>query len=327
MKKIKYIPLLALTAVLSGCNFGSSISLKAPKFESEGSEFSFEEMKTEQEKSDFYGAFSAGDYTVIPSAIIKGSSGYSSKLVVKEGKSVKRERDYKQVSSHKYTFDVDNKRIEMKTESKGITKDKSTSSSAENQSTTKSDGGYRYYTIEDKLWMVSFNNLTKTYSKNMDASALDEEHLKMDIQARCDLYADAVYSNFKTAVDYYSYRSDEEKAKYKCYKNDKIYTITYLSDTTKEEKNSSDEVLYKEVKVVSEKIQVNVSKGSEFTYKRSKETTIKVEFSKDATYNYNEYRAGQVLESSEKNYEEAAVTTSGINLKEVDLSSYAFISE
>ena len=324
MKKIKLLGLLSITALLSACNFGGSIEVKAPKFASEGSEYSFADLKTAVGSSTFLGAFS-GDYDGVPSAASSERETFLDSRIVKQDGKVKKEYDSKQVGITKRTYNVDDMRIEYYYETKSARKEKDPYSTSERNALSKEHVGYRYWNIEDKAWLVSFDYEDKSYAKNMDASSLDDAHKKLDIQARCRDTIRVAPNMIFTIANGYEYYSAEEQAKFKCYKSEGIYTITYVSDETIEAKDSSDQLLYKGTVKVEKKYQIDTTKGSEFTYKLSEVTTTSVSFSKDATYSYTSYKGGQTLERVETHYDEFEVSLSGTNIKEVDLSGYKLI--
>lgn len=325
MKKIKLIPLLATAALLSACDLGGGINIKAPKFANEGSEYTFAELLEVVNSEEFLGEFSKSGYDDVPSATIRNSASYVQEQKVKEDSKVISDHSRKQSSSSLNTYDVTNMRIEQKSETKGIEKDKDPTGSSSYTTSTKTEQALRYTTVNAKDMLVLVNKLDKTYRENMDATGLDEDARRLDIKSRCEMDVVGETTAFRSIVTSYSTMSEEIQKRYKCYKNDKIYTIKVSYEEETETKDSSDNVVYKIKTAQSGAIQIDATKGSTFTLKYAAESTQTYTFIKDASIGYDDYRAGQVMETTVKQYEEVSCSTKDVNLKELDLSSYTFV--
>ena len=325
MKKIKLIPLLATAALLSACDLGGGINIKAPKFANEGSEYTFAELLEVVNSEEFLGEFTKSGYDDVPSATIRNISSYVLEQKIKEGSKVIGDLSRKQSSSSLNTYDVINMRIEKKSEVKAIEKSKEPTGSSSYTTSTKTEQALRYTTVNEKDMLVLVNKLDKTYRENMDATGLDENVRRLDIKTRCETDVVSETNAFRSIVTNYSTMSEEMQKRYKCYKNDKIYTIKMSYEEETETKDSSDNVVYKIKIVQSGAIQIDATKGSTFTLKYAMDGTQTYTFIKDASIGYEDYRAGQVMEITAKQYEEVSCSTKDVNLKELDLSSYTYV--
>ena len=134
MKKLKFIPVLAVAALLSACG-SNGVSVKAPKFAKMGEEVSFEKFDEEINKRFDELDFLKEDLLNSKTLVGKGSSLISEKMT--RGKKIITESTMKDSDEAKYELDMKNYIAKMSGESKEEIINKSNSTNSKGTSNNK----------------------------------------------------------------------------------------------------------------------------------------------------------------------------------------------
>lgn len=314
MKKIKFIPILAVAALLSGCNSGG-ISVKAPKFAKEG-----EKVTDTKFMEDFSKALEGLDIEQSPlekldSRVLSYSACGSQATSVKRGKKEVYKQSYKESVKSSYEFDSENLRVHFKEEGRSQASRKSARMpdyKQESKGTTEryfqkyeKDGKSYVATVSPKektvtkyVELTEVTTLLSAYNSYLSSSA--EDAMSMDVLS--DLYSD------------WASQSEEIKSRYEFFENGGVYTWTYKHET----ESNADK--YNMKLVMSDKYQVEID-GNNVKYRRSSESTTTYDYTK----NYNGtivYQEGDQEVIVAKSYVDMSMKLKKVSVKEAKTAGY-----
>ena len=326
MKSIKFIPALALVAMLAACG-GSKVSVKAPKFAKEGKEVEFAEFAEKFNDDSIFGKLSEESINKdgFPSLSIK--TKYSSEIgnKVTEGKDVKSEELEKAVEEINFKADMKNLRLSVENSKKTEKTGKDyTGAKLSEKASVDAAYAYQYNTKDSKVFLNYIDVKNETYMSVEDMTDATEEQRKEYLSEGALYYVSdyTIHDWFYDTIYNFESWSEDEQARNKFYLNGNIFTIKYVYDETYEEKDSSDEVVFVQHTVENLTMQLDLSKADNFAYRQSDEYSVTVDFKQDAEWDGNEYLAGQKLDLVENSFIDSNLLIKDITLKEVDLSNF-----
>ena len=300
MKKMRYIPIIGLAALLSSCSLFGGV--KAPKFAKEGDEVKYD--KFVEKFADASEDSELADYdSKLSDRIIKGNSSYSQTLSVKRGKKEIRKQTSTYVLKGEDQYDTDSLVAKLTSEIKYTTKETNEEGSSNESSTAKRESYYQYGKIDGEKKQINANAKTKTYSCSQ---LYGEEADAFDSLIRSD-----ITSSFYTFSS--SMPGTEEAAKdYNFYINDTIFTVSYIDEDDDKTDN------YKVTTTIKLKAQIDIKDGKQ-AFRYSREQKVVTTYTKD----YNGYKEDDVVTEETKTYGETTVNSKDVKLKEVNLDDYA----
>lgn len=321
MKKIKFIPVLAMAALLSACELGGP-SVKAPKFAKEGDKveaaaFIEDALKAIKELEVYKAEPSYKD------RFVKVNNSNSEEEFLKRGNKKVNQYSYKKSSDMTFEFDFDSYVAYGTMEEKVSSTDKSTSSSSNRTANMKTSTYLQKVTHEGKNYFASVSKDSKKMMGYAEITELTPEKALFE-----SIYAsgEKQYLTLTTAVSFmeseYPSFTDEEKAKYNFYKNGDVYTITY--EDTREGEYKYDDVIYYTTSNTSKmKLQYEI-KGKD-VYFRSSEEEIEIIDYKKTYYSYPEsYFEGDHYEEKEVSYSECSAKDKSVSLSAIDTTGFSF---
>lgn len=306
MKKVRFIPLLAVLA-LTSCG-----SMKAPEFDKEGDEVTFavyqekyQKAKIENEVYDDSGILN--DRTLK----INFSTSLVSSLRRNKSEIKKSERMTKSTSEEQYDYDnfvgktVSNLSYTYKV------KDEEGSESAEQN--------YKYET------MIQFGKVNYV-EYLLEANTATKEYSTINVgTSRESAFDNAVRQNFITVLEYYSLFAPSTSEDYSFYVKDDL-VFTFLTATEVEEELYTT-ILGRQVVYAVEttrtkiKCQINLTDKKE-ALRISSEVTKETQYEADA----NGFYDGDLETEENKTYVEFTSAAKNVNLSEIDIVDYHYVS-
>ena len=318
MNKLKFIPVLAVAALLSACG-GNSVSVKAPKFakvgnEVEATKFAEDAMKA-LEEFDFMKSEEALGSKILDT---KNSTERTNKLT--RNKKVVSEYSYQQVSNQKGEFDAKNHVAKVANVANTAILDKDTNGTYEEKESQKANVYLQEVTYEDEKYMgavVQEEKIVQVLAKETTEFTIANIYEELSRGS----YASAL--DVSTAMMFLSqieYIDAEELSHFKFYENgSNTFTVEY-SDEDEDDVNADETVVGKKVETFTQKFQY-VIKGSSISYAFLEEEISTVTYSAD----YEQYYAGDVYEEAEKSYKEASYKDGKVSVKAVGYEGYNFL--
>ena len=306
MKKMKLIPILGVIALLSACNGGTSVSVKAPSFNSNGDEVTYavfmSKLEALETTSELYKEATLGDRAM--------DYSYSTSQIVSVKRDNKEITHTEQKNSAKQVCkaDYDSKVAKSETTSKTVITSKSAEGSGSMQSTSKANENYQFGKVEGTEYFLQVNNTTKSYeiyTGSNDALATFDGFVRsFALEIVDDYFEDYLPSQ------------DELTSEFKFY----IYKDTRFTYSYKREvvDNTSETANY--ITTYNVKAQLESADGKQ-SVKLSYET-IEERTYKKSTYSY---AAGDVYKSETKRYADASFLAKKVDLKAIDTANYAYI--
>ena len=320
MKNIKFIPALALIVLLSACNGSRQPTVKKPKFAKLGDEVQFEVFRDGLGSEDIYGVFGEEK---LPSYVFKFNSSEKQEMKVKDGEKVISSQDDKIQYLYDVKYDSKNLRAVMKEDV--ISVSKASSDAGEKGYSIMDmtiDLGYQISKIDDKDYIVIYENSSKSYEPTKDVSEMNAEQREEEFYNFAGGVLGSFMSDyFSDVLNYYESYDDETKSNYKFYKNGDVYTVKY-SSTNEEEFESSGVKAYKVTTVYEDCVQFEKTKnGLKFKSSEVRERTV--EMLDDPYYNGVRYKKGQILTENDYEYQDNSLVAKDVTVKEVDISKYS----
>ena len=320
MNKLKFIPALALVALLSACGSKAS-SIKAPKFQKEGQEIG------QQECSENAGAKLTAMDLLGTKKIGSTTSSFNAKAEQKStlNRNKKKFSEYSMMIDYNTKFEADAKSYVLHGEGKETMTYKS--SDLHGSSTEVEGMKYNMYaqqiTFGGSEFLGFVNPDSKTYrpyieinENNLIADVFDEYAKDSIISEGGLLY---LIQNVSTAFNV----TGEQLERYKFYQNDNIFTVSYeYTPEIFENKNADDEVVSTVEEKTTSKTQF-IFDGNNFKGVAYSERTITTKYIMDYTGN-DDYFAGDVEEQKMVELLQCEIKTADLNIKPVDYSTYLF---
>ena len=337
MKNLKLIPLLAMAALLAGCNMNnaSGSAAKSPSFAKQGKQVDFEELNEVLEDYSFFGNWT-DPYTLrVPSfeATRKTNSVLSTKVVSKK-KTVAGETS-NNTASYKVKGDMNNLRIAFEMEQKDVRKEFNEiqeyvvnidykENFVEQFNTIKvSEDTTRDFLVKaDKL-----NDVATVEQDFTDTELLDRRHA-MEYLAQG--YLNSFYMLPEGMYDYlleYEMADVKEKENFKFFINKKIITIEVHQEVATAEIDASDGLATSVSFTTNDrKFQIDATNGDSYTIKQFHKRVTKVEYRKNSMYDGVSRYIGDVSTTVSTFSDETVMKTKDTNIKEVDISKMNLVN-
>ena len=315
MKKIKFIPVLAMAALLSACEMGGP-SVKAPKFAKEGNKVEAEKFIEDASKVMSELDVSQENPTY-QDKLITVKLSYSDEIFIKRGNTKISQQSGAYVYNMSYGFDVDTKVALGKTElnAKQTKKDQTT-----NSSTTEK--------AKQEVYLQKFSHDGKAYFGMVTPK---EKEMEGYAELNETVTEEKVFNSFvANAEDEYLYLSecaglftqyplmpDEEKAKFAFYENGNVYTVTYTTESESDEEN------YKKKLTSTIKYQYEI-KGNDVTFRMSQEELTVYDYKKSYSAYPYAHVEGDHEEEKTAQYIESSAKTKKVSYNAVDTTGFAF---
>ncbi len=303
---MKYIPIIALAALLSSCGvFGG----KAPKFENEGEEIN--------KYADFCNRY---EDTLLDSEIMDSDVLFTDRLIkssVYENQITTVKRGNKELSKTETTsssksegqYDADNYVAKITGEQKQSMKGNNQEGNASYTTSSKIEYYYQFEKEGGTKYLIFANTKTKEYRHYEQVSSVRKQDALFD-----NLIRSAVSDLFYQFVTYVENASSNSKDYLFYIKDDSLFTLA----TTKE--NTVDAENYKMITKTKLKVQLNTEDKKQ-SFKVSSEINVEYRYTKD----YTNYRKDDVRTVTTINYEEYSVTNKNTNLSAVDVGDYLLV--
>ncbi len=310
MKKIKFVPVLAIAALLSACGVNKGISVKAPKFAKEGAEVTYTEFMNKLDE-----AFDASEITQedakLSDRLITTKQSQSQKEVVKNGKKQVSKQEQVITYGNKYQFDYDN----CIGNSEYVFKASSASEDAHGDKTTedseKKTSQFQFGEGEHENQFYEYE-LENKYYRQVATLAEDEtkEHL-FGI-----LIKETIYDSISAAFGILP-SSEAEAESYKFYVNGKVFTYTDGYDESGDMKDDDDNVFGTYTAKGDLKVQLDFTDGAQ-KLKMAMEVTETGKY----TAAYDGYGEGDESKMEVKMYVDNSVQSKKVSLKAIDASEF-----
>lgn len=316
MKSLKFIPVLAVAALLSACGTSKSVSVKAPKLLNKGKEVQLQEF-VDGANEALSGLETLKAETVFGSKTMNSTSSWEEKESLKrDGKLYGESRE---AGVQKASVKADAKNYVMSAE---------ISANSERSVKLSYGGQTRYVShkqksmlqeieVEGEKYMGQVNVTEEAYSvlsKITDENPMSELFNQMMSSA---ITSGAKLSFAQNFLAMASTLSDEELENYKFYVNGNVYTVEYKTEDASEILNSSDEVVANEVDSLTSIYQFKLDD-------KDLKTTSLEEYKETKTYvaDYDEFYEGDVYVSEENEYTQFECKDAKVSLKPVSYEGY-----
>ena len=306
MNKIKYIPILALAALLSSCGvFGG----KAPKFENEGEEIN--------KYADFYNRYND---TLLDSEIMDSDVLFTDRLIkasVYENQITTVKRGNKELSKTETTsssksegqYDADNYVAKITGEQKQSMKGNNQEGNGSYTTSAKMEYYYQFEKEGGTKYLVFANAKTQEYSHYEQVSSVRKQDALFD-----NLIRSEVSNLFYQFASYVEGASSNSKDYLFYIKDDSLFTLA----TTKE--NTVDAENYKMITKTKLKVQLNTEDKKQ-SFKVSSEINVEYRYTRD----YMNYRKDDVKTVTTINYKDYSVTNKNTSLSAIDVGDYLLV--
>ncbi len=322
MNKLKFIPVLAVVALLSACGTKSE-AVKAPKFDKEGSEVQYTEfmagLSENAQALDIMGDKKAASFEMKSEAV-----ELQSNVLKRNGKNFYGESRFEQETN---SGQYDSKSL--------VGKEKTNRTVTEDYETTD----YHYRRVNNTKFNGSVQEVVRGdvhYLGSVDIDChvvglmdevTDEKPFEklMDQYVKGDVYYYGGLNRAEGVFVSLSSVSEEDLVNYTFNKNDKTFTYTYkLEQLAQEEKNDQDEVVFVSDYVVYAKTQMTFNGGN---YKISQyyETKNVMTYKMDIMQSNTQYYADDVIEDISKGSYSATFTSKEVNLKPASTEGFMFM--
>ena len=308
MKKLHLIPLLGLTALLASC---SLFSAKAPKFASEGDEYSYEEFYDKLNQAQIDSELSDYD-SKLGDRVLKSNTYYSSVSTIKRERKVIQKIERTQTLKEEGQFDYDGLVGKGNYEGKYTEKSKTPEGTGSTTSEQKIDYNYQFGQVGKFSSLVLANNKTKQYYVRETVTASNPDHKIFDS------FVHSVIDNATYGFFMYLPGSKAEAKDYLFFvnNNDSLFTFSYNQEKDDGSTSAFDCLLIQKIKVQLDL--TDKKQALRVSYESNEERT----YLKDDNGNLE----GDILTITEKRYEEYTINAKDVSVKAVDLDSYSLIN-
>ena len=320
MKSFKFIPALAIVALLSACGTSKSVSVKAPKTMSKGQEISVQTFIEDGQKALDALEVLKDDVKFGSKAVTVKASEEETQTANRDGKTYASSRT---AGVEELDFKADSKTYVLK----GQMNFKRETSMKDLYYETKS-----YDVSKQTAYMQEVEKDGNKYYGSVNTTT--EEVITMfplsDTLTLEDAYNTMVgnmissYANLNTAKSFIAMAttlSEEELAHYKFYENKNVFTVVYQLEETDDYKDASDEVVYSAKTTYSTTYQFKLDDKDLRTITLKEEEKVKT-FVKD----YDDAFAGDVVTEIENEYLDFQAKDAKVSLKSVSYDGYHFVT-
>ena len=159
MKKMRYIPIVALAALLSSCSLGG---MKAPSFAKEGDEVNYEKFFGKLDDAEEKSELSDKD-SELGDRILKASDSTSQTTIWKRGKKELEKEVVQSISKGESQFDYSSHVAKMTAEIKGTDKETAQEGTYNITANAKQEQYYQFEKIEGVKYLALVNAKTQQY--------------------------------------------------------------------------------------------------------------------------------------------------------------------
>ena len=322
MNKIKFIPALALVALLSACGSKAS-GIKAPKFEKEGSAVE-KEVCAQKSEAKLSALEIFGDKK-IGSTTSSFDAKMERKASLKRGGKMFNERGM--MIDYHMAVEADAKSLVF--HSKGEETYTSSGKDLHGKYSNVESMNFDYYAQQifygETEFFGNVDVSLRTYTpytevtENRSLADLFDEFAKEVIIQEGGLYY--FIQELSSAFNV----TDEAADNFKFYQNGDIFTVTYeYAPEAQEVKNDNDEVIYTAEQKSSAKFQM-IFNGKDFRGISYTESTTTTKYLLDYQNSGEEYFAGDIYEEKAAEVMDCVLKSADLNLKPADYSTYQFI--
>lgn len=305
MRKLRYIPIIALTALLSSCDLFGGNKMKAPSFAKEGDEVKYSEFKEKLQQAAQDCEFS-DEESILGDRVEKVSTSQSEVRNWKRGKKEIEKSDEQRTSKGESQYDYDNLVAKATTESKVTTKSSSQTGSESSTSTYNTETYFQFDKISGTKYLIQADAKRMVYSGAISVSGKQTEEDVFDNLVRGDI--SVIYSYFM-----YSIPSEQLAKEYLFHVNgDTLFTFSL--DTDEDVENNANYVYHTSTKLKAQLDLTNKKEVFRYSY----------EYKEEYTYNrdYDVYQEDDVVTVETKAYAEYTVNAKSVTVKPVSLENY-----
>lgn len=324
MKNIKYIPALALVALLSACNVNKGLSPKAPKFAKKGEQVEHGAIAEKREAEGFLPLMTVTSTDDVVSAERNKEESYIDKIKVTNKKKTVLSSKSVRVTKENSKGDMNNLIISYTSETKSEETEKSEFDNYSKKTDDKYSYNYQYGTLDDKEYLLYVDPGLKMYDWVSDVTGKDDEYKKGYLAEGVyfEVYGPANPNEILDIIDNWGTATEEEQMNYKFFMNKDVYTIEYYSETSYEEvEPETNVVTYKETTVSESTLQLEIKENG-YEWRIKGNVLTKVEFNARTSYEGTYYNAGDVLEIDSTAYIQTSLYAKDVKLEPIDISSY-----
>ena len=314
MKRIKFLPLLSLVGLLSGCNLLSQA--KPPVFGTQGEEVKYADFNKTFDNSIQGKEINPETNKILNDRIFKYiKSSISSSIVKNDGKEVKKEES-KSVIKGENQYDYRSLVAKSMINGEASTIYTAPQGSSNTKQSVKYDIYYQFGYDGGVEALLAVDNKGKQYTQYAPYSTYDEENVVFNSLIQQQLFD--MYNGFNAERP----QTSSAASGYRFFiNNDDIFTYS-LERENKTYGTSINGQKYSEVVTKTKlKYQIRLEDGKQY-FMCSNEVETTTTITKDA----NGYKQGDILIETQKNYEERTITSKDVSLKEIDISNYRSVA-
>lgn len=306
MNKIKYIPVFALTALLSSCGvFGG----KAPKFADSGEEVKYEYFINELRESVFDSEVMEKEVK-LTDRVYKLSEYERQTQIVKRGKKEISKNEMVTSKKSEAQYDVDNFVAKVTGEQKVTMKANNPEGNGNYTISTKTENYYQMEKESGTKYLMYANTKTQEYRHYEQVSSVRKADVVFDDLVR------RVLQNMVSQFNNYVPMSGNYADDYLFYiKDDSLFT---LEITKESDDDYTDE--YDIVKKTKLKVQLDITDKKQ-SLKVSNELTNEYTYVRD----YLNYRENDVITETSIAYYDYSMVGKNVNLSAIDISDYLLV--
>lgn len=310
MKNFKFVPVLAIAALLSACGVNKGISVKAPKFAKEGAEVTYAEFGTKLEAAIDASELADAE-SKLGDTVISAKQTQSQVSVLKNGKKELSREEQKVVYEDHYKFDADNLLGESSSSFKvyGLQSDVH----GEKTQEEKEEESYRYQFGEgdESKYLYRYELETKYFYEEASVADGDTQEHLFNICMK-----EEVYNSISTFFGLMP-TTETEASSYKFYVNGNVFTFV---DSYDESGNMTDDVsnVYGTYADKGElKVQLDLTNGVQ-------KLKVAMEVTETGKYTaaYGSYGEGDEVKAEYKMYMDNSVQSKKVSLKAIDASEF-----
>ena len=311
MKKMRFIPLLSLTAVLTGCSLFGGNGAKAPTFAKEGDEVTYTEFKQKLQEATNDSEI-ADESSLLTDRVVKASTSNSSTRIWKRGKTELEKSEEQNTDKGEASYDTNNHAAKSTAETKITRKSSDQQSTSSETSTAKQEVYYQIEKVKGYKYLIYANAKTNQYYTQTSISGSVTDDKAFDNLIRNNL--NALYYIFNRSLP----NSDSEAKDYNFHvNNDKLFTFSLTS----EEEDSKSSQYYTLKTKTKYKVQLDLTDKKQ-ALRYSRETKVEYDYKKSL----DSYKVDDVLTEENKTYAEYTITAKDVKVNPVDISDYTLMS-
>ena len=311
MKKMRFSPLLALTAVLTACDLFGGNGAKAPTFAKEGDEVTYTEFKKQLQEASNDSEI-ADESSLLTDRVVKASTSSSSSRVWKRGKTELEKDEEQSTGKGESSYDTNNHAAKATAETKTTRKSSDRESTASETVNSKQEVYYQIEKVKGYKYLIYANAKTNQYYTQTSISGSVTDDKAFDNLIRNNL--NTLYYIFSNSMPY----SDSEAKDYNFHVNSgKLFTFSLTS----EEEDSKSSQYYTLKTKTKHKVQLDLTDKKQ-ALRYSRETKIEYDYKKSI----DNYKSDDVLTEETKSYAEYTITAKDVKVNPVDISDYTLMN-